>query len=196
MLKQFKNYINAQKLFLRKEKILLTVSGGIDSVAMCELFYQAGFQFGIAHCNFALRGDESDADEVFVKNLAEKYEVPFYVNRFNTADYARENGISIQMAARELRFSWFDNILTAEKYHYIATAHHQNDEIETFFINLMRGTGVAGLHGILPKHNRIIHPLLFTNRDKILGFVNANKLEFREDSSNSSGKTVAVSVVY
>ena len=190
MLKQFKNYINAQKLFLRKEKILLTVSGGIDSVAMCELFYQAGFQFGIAHCNFALRGDESDADEVFVKNLAEKYEVPFYVNRFNTADYARENGISIQMAARELRFSWFDNILTAEKYHYIATAHHQNDEIETLFINLMRGTGVAGLHGILPKHNRIIHPLLFTNRDKILGFVNANKLEFREDSSNSSDKYI------
>ena len=190
MLKQFKKYIATQKLFLRKEKILLTVSGGIDSVAMCELFYQAGLQFGIAHCNFGLRGDESDADEVFVKNLAEKYEVPFYVNRFNTADFARENGISIQMAARELRFKWFDEILTAEKYHYIATAHHQNDEIETFFINLMRGTGVAGLHGILPKHNKIIHPLLFANRDKIENFIKENNLKFREDSSNSSDKYI------
>lgn len=190
MLKQFKRYIAAQKLFLRKEKILLTVSGGIDSVAMCELFYQAGLQFGIAHCNFGLRGGESDADEIFVKTLAEKYEVTFYVNHFDTPEFARNKGISIQMAARELRYKWFDEILTAEKYQYIATAHHQNDEIETFFINLMRGTGVAGLHGILPKQNRIIHPLLFANRDKIAEFVNANKLEFREDSSNSSDKYV------
>ncbi len=190
MLKQFKRYIAAQKLFLRKEKILLTVSGGIDSVAMCELFYQAGLQFGIAHCNFGLRAGESDVDEIFVKTLAEKYDVTFYVNRFDTAQYAKDHGISIQMAARELRYKWFDEILTAENYQYIATAHHQNDEIETFFINLMRGTGVAGLHGILPKQNRIIHPLLFANRDKIKEFVSLNNLDYREDSSNSSDKYI------
>ncbi len=188
MLKQFKRYIATQKLFLRKEKILLTVSGGVDSVVMSELFYQAGLRFGIAHCNFQLRGDESNGDELFVKELAEKYEVPFYVNRFDTSTYASENGISIQMAARELRYNWFDELLNSEKYHHIATAHHQNDQIETFFINLIRGTGLAGLHGILPKQNNVIHPLLFTNRERIEIFAKENKLIFREDSSNSSVK--------
>lgn len=188
MLKQFKRYIATQKLFLRKEKILLAVSGGIDSVVMCELFYQAGLNFGIAHCNFKLRGVESNGDEQSVKELAKKYEVPFFVNYFNTESYASDNGISIQMAARELRYKWFYEILNSENYHYIATAHHQNDQIETFFINLLRGTGLAGLHGILPKQNQIIHPLLFTSREKIENFAKDNNLIYREDSSNSSDK--------
>jgi tRNA(Ile)-lysidine synthase len=188
MLKQFKRFIATQKLFLRKEKILLTVSGGIDSVVMCELFYQAGLHFGIAHCNFRLRGSESDGDEKFVKELAEKYNVPFYIHHFETNTYAIENGISIQMAARDLRYAWFDEIIKNECYQYIATAHHQNDQIETFFINLLRGTGIAGLHGILPKQNQIIHPLLFTSREKIEAFAKSNNLNFREDSSNSSTK--------
>ncbi len=188
MLKQFKRYIATQKLFLRKEKILLTVSGGIDSVVMCELFYQAGLHFGIAHCNFQLRGIESDGDELFVKELALNYEVPFYGNHFDTISYSNKNGISIQMAARELRYAWFDEILKNECYQYIATAHHQNDQIETFFINLLRGTGIAGLHGILPKQNQIIHPLLFTTREKIEVFAEINNLIYREDSSNNSNK--------
>ena len=188
MFKSFKKYISSQKLFIRKDKILLTVSGGIDSVAMCELFHQARLQFGIAHCNFQLRGQESDADELFVKQLAEKYNVPFYVKHFKTGDFASENGISIQMAARQLRYDWFEELIKTEKYHFYATAHHQNDEIETFFINLLRGTGIAGLHGILPKQNHLIRPLLFTNRGKIEQFANDNKLEYREDSSNASAK--------
>lgn len=188
MLKQFKRYFTTQKLFFRKEKILLTVSGGIDSVVMCELFYQSGLHFGIAHCNFQLRGDESDGDELFVKNMAAKYQVPLYIKHFETNTYSSENGISIQMAARKLRYDWFEEILNSEKYDYIATAHHQNDQIETFFINLLRGTGLAGLHGILPKQNKIIHPLLFTTREKIISFANQNGLVHREDSSNSSVK--------
>ncbi|NVN94478.1 MAG: tRNA lysidine(34) synthetase TilS [Bacteroidetes bacterium] len=188
MFKQFKRYISAQKLFTRKDKILLTVSGGLDSVVMCELFYQSGLQFGIAHCNFLLRGQESDLDEIFVKDLASKYNVPFHVNHFQTIDFASEKNVSIQMAARQLRYDWFEELVEAEKYQYYATAHHQNDEIETFFINLLRGTGIAGLHGILPKQNHLIRPLLFTCREKIEKFANELQLKHREDSSNSSEK--------
>ena len=188
MLQQFKRYISSQKLFTRKDKILLTVSGGIDSVVMCELFYQTGLQFGIAHCNFQLRGQESDADELFVKKLAAKYNVHFYVKHFKTVDVASENKISIQMAARQLRYNWFEELIKTEKYHFYASAHHQNDEIETFFINLLRGTGIAGLHGILPKQNHLIRPLLFTNRSKIEQFSDNNQLDYREDSSNASAK--------
>jgi len=188
MFKAFKRYISSQKLFTRKDKILLTVSGGIDSVVMCELFHQAGLQFGIAHCNFQLRGQESDADEYFVKLMAEKYEVPFYVNHFNTLDIASGLSVSIQMAARQIRYDWFEEIVESEKYQYFATAHHQNDEIETFFINLLRGTGIAGLHGISPKQHHLIRPLLFTNRSKIEKYAGENKLEYREDSSNVSIK--------
>ncbi|MFZ4399758.1 MAG: tRNA lysidine(34) synthetase TilS [Bacteroidales bacterium] len=188
MLAQFKRYISSQKLFKRKDRILLTVSGGIDSIVMCELFHQAGLQFGIAHCNFQLRGQESSDDEIFVKGLAAKYEVPFYMNRFNTLDVATEMSISIQMAARFLRYDWFEKLVETEQYQYYATAHHQNDEIETFFINLLRGTGIAGLHGISPKQNHLIRPLLFTNRSKIEKFANDNQLIYREDSSNSSAK--------
>ena len=188
MLKQFKRYSSSQKLFTRKDKILLTVSGGLDSVVMCELFYQAGLQFGIAHCNFQLRGQESEADESFVKELAAKYEVPFYVNHFDTMEIASEMSVSIQMAARQLRYDWFEEIAENDNYQYYATAHHQNDEIETFFINLLRGTGIAGLHGISPKQNHLIRPMLFTSRDKIEKFATENQLLYREDSSNNSVK--------
>ena len=188
MLNLFKRYISSQKLFARNDKILLTVSGGIDSVVMCELFKQAGLQFGIAHCNFQLRGLESDTDEIFVKELAAKYGVPFYVNHFKTLDVASEMSVSIQMAARQLRYDWFEDIVEKEKYQFYATAHHQNDEIETFFINLLRGTGIAGLHGISPKQHHLIRPLLFANRSKIEKFALENQLIHREDSSNSSIK--------
>lgn len=188
MLEQFQNFIQKEKLFTTEDKILLAVSGGMDSVLMCELFHKAGFKFAIAHCNFQLRGDESNQDEKFVSELSKKYNVPFFVTSFQTADFANETGISIQMAARELRFKWFQELLETENYDYVAAAHHLDDQIETFFVNLSRGTGIAGLHGILPKHGNIIHPILFVYRKEIEKYITENKIEFREDSSNKSTK--------
>src|ERR1017187_10418267 len=188
MLHRLLDFIKKENLFLTKDKILVAVSGGIDSVVLCELFHQATIKFGIAHCNFKLRDKESDGDEIFVKALAKKYDVPFYSKSFDTALYSKENGISIQMAARDLRYSWFEEIRIKEKYQYIAVAHHQNDVVETVLMNLIKGTGIAGLHGILPKKDKIIRPLLFATREEIEAFAKENKLKFREDSSNQSDK--------
>ncbi|MCF8297820.1 MAG: tRNA lysidine(34) synthetase TilS [Saprospiraceae bacterium] len=170
------------------DKILLTVSGGMDSVVMCELFHQAGLKFGMAHCNFKLRGEESDGDARFVESLAKKYQVPLFIVEFETAKVAKELKISTQMAARDLRYEWFEKIRTENEYDFIATAHHQDDQVETFFINLLRGTGISGLHGILPKNGNIIRPLLFANRKEIVEFQQKYKLKFREDSSNAATK--------
>ena len=186
LLRQFRNYILKENLFEKKDKIILAVSGGIDSVAMCQLFYLARFQFAIAHCNFHLRGDESDEDSVFVKQLAEKYKVPFFITDFNTTEYARSQGISIEMAARDLRYNWFDELLKKQNYQYVAIAHQLDDSVETFFINLLRGTGIAGLHGIQPKQNKFIRPLLFITREELEHFIKKEKLEYRQDSTNQS----------
>ena len=188
MLKEFKTFIATNNLFGKKDKVLLAVSGGIDSVVMCELFHRAGFSFGIAHCNFGLRGKESDEDEVIVEKLAGRYKVPFHSKRFPTATIAKEKGISIQMAARELRYLWFNEILRKEGYNCIATAHHLDDQVETFFINMLRSTGIAGFHGILPQQGSIIRPLLFAYRHDIELFARQNHLAFREDSSNLETK--------
>lgn len=190
MLKSFQSYIEQQKLFSQKEKILLTVSGGMDSVVMCELFHLTGIKFGIAHCNFQLRGKESDGDDAFVKALAKKYKVEFHSIKFDTSSFAKKNKLSTQIAARQLRYTWFEEIKNEFKYKYIATAHHQDDSIETFFINIIRGTSISGLHGILPKQGNIIRPLLFTNKNEIIAFVKKHKLNYREDSSNASDKYV------
>jgi len=186
LLKNFLNYIKENELFSKEKKILVGVSGGIDSVVMCDLFNQAGFKFAIAHCNFRLRGEESDADETFVQHLSKKYQVPIYSTRFETQQYATEKKISIQMAARELRYKWMQEIRVGEGYDYVAIAHHQNDVIETFFVNLLRGTGIAGLHGIAAKKNEIVRPLLAFSRAEIETYAINNKLSFREDSSNLS----------
>jgi tRNA(Ile)-lysidine synthase len=188
MLNEFKAFIGLEKLFGPDDRILLAVSGGIDSVVMSELFSRAGYSFGIAHCNFGLRGKESDADEVFVEKLASKYKVPFYSKRFLTSKGAKEKGISIQMAARELRYQWFEEIRETEKYSSVATAHHLDDQVETFFINLLRSTGIAGFHGILPRQGKVIRPLLFSCRNNIEAFARKYKLAFREDSSNIETK--------
>jgi tRNA(Ile)-lysidine synthase len=188
MLKEFKAFITSEKLFGAEDRILLAVSGGIDSVVMCELFHWAGYTYGVAHCNFNLRGMESDADEAFVENLAKKYQVPFYHKRFLTRKEAGDKRISIQMAARDLRYHWFEELRKKEKYHSIATAHHLDDQIETFFINLLRSTGIAGFHGILPRKGNLVRPLLFTHRDDIAAFAKKHKLIFREDSSNAETK--------
>jgi len=188
MLQAFKTYIKKEKLFVPGEKILLAVSGGMDSVAMAELFCRAKYSFGIAHCNFQLRGEESDEDEVFVKDFAKKLKVPCYNRQFFTTDYADEHRLSTQMAARELRYNWFNELLTKEGYSFLATAHHLNDQVETFFINMLRSTGIAGFHGILPKQGKIIRPMLFAAREEIEEFIKKNKLVYREDRSNQEIK--------
>jgi len=185
---KFINFITSHDLCCKSEKLLLAISGGIDSVAMAALFHRNGFHFGIAHCNFGLRGIESDEDERFVATLATKYGVPLHIKQFRTSEYAKQHGISIQMAARELRYSWFEELCIQHQYNQIATAHHLDDQVETFFINLIRGTGISGLHGIPVRHGNVIRPLMFTYRKEIAEFARANHLHYRSDSSNATNK--------
>lgn len=188
MLHEFLKYIRETQLFPENERVLLTVSGGIDSVVMAELFARAGLPFAIAHCNFRLRGAASDGDEAFVSSLAETYGVPFFVKKFETEASAREQSISIQMAARELRYKWFRQIAEENDLQYIATAHHMNDVLETMLLNLIRGTGLAGLHGILPRQGKIVRPLLFADKAGIEAFAAGHQLRWRKDSSNEDTK--------
>ncbi len=187
-LDRFLSFIKEKNLFSDSDRILLTVSGGSDSVLMVHLFDAAGIDFGIAHCNFHLRGAESDGDEAFVSALAKTLKVPLYVEHFDTHGFASGKGISIQMAARELRYAWFEKIRKEEGYHRIATAHHQSDTTETVLLNLVRGTGVAGLHGIKEKKGFIVRPLLFLSGPEVKDLVADNCIAFREDSSNLSAK--------
>lgn len=184
MLEKFKDYINANKLISQKGKVLLAVSGGMDSVIMTEIFKLSGFDYSIAHCNFHLRGVESNEDALFVEALSKEAKVEFYLKDFDTAGYAAENKLSIQMAARQLRVCWLEDLVEQYGYQCYATAHHQDDQIETLFINLLRGCGISGLHGILPKVGVLIHPMLFTNRTEIEAFAKNNNILYREDSSN------------
>ena len=185
-LQNFLDYISQNSLFNPDERILLAVSGGKDSVVMAHFFKEAGFKFGIAHCNFGLRGEESQRDERFVSSLATQFEVPLYITHFATKAYAAEHKVSTQMAARDLRYHWFEELRQQEGYDYIAVAHHQDDAIETVLLNLVRGTGIAGLHGILPKRDYLIRPLLFLSRTGIDDALLENNYDFVEDSSNSS----------
>jgi tRNA(Ile)-lysidine synthase len=208
LLNKFINNIHQENLFQKNDYLLLAVSGGADSVALCELCFQAGFHFEIAHCNFQLRGEESQRDEEFVRQLAEKYWSKVFIKKFDTKKYAEEKKISIQIAARELRYEWFDELLKEEfagSYHsasnlipdstnliphtsYLLTAHHANDNIETLLMNFFKGTGIKGLQGILSNQGKIIRPLLFAKKKEIISFIKENNLEFVEDSSNSSEK--------
>ncbi len=165
---------------------LLAVSGGLDSVVMAHLFREANFPFAIAHGNFQLRGGESDSDEHFVQKLASDFGVPFFVKRFETKTYAKQRGLSTQMAARDLRYEWFDQIAEENDFATIATAHHLNDSVETALLNFVRGTALAGLSGIAPKSGLLLRPLLFASRNEILEYAQTHKLAWREDSSNAS----------
>lgn len=185
---RLRQFIAEKELFQPDETLLLAVSGGKDSVLMAHLFAEAGFRFAIAHCNFQLRGQASDADETFVGELAASFPVSFYATRFDTAHYAKQHGLSIQMAARTLRYSWLEKIREAQGYHYIAVGHHQTDSVETMFLNMLRGTGIAGLGGITPRRERIIRPLLGFTGPEVADEVHARSLPFREDISNASTK--------
>lgn len=184
MIEAFQNFIKKEGLISDNESVLLTVSGGIDSMVMLHLFMNSSYPFAVAHCNFGLRGAESDGDEALVKSICTKNNISFFSKKFETKQFAAENKISTQMAARELRYAWFNELRTKHNFQLIATAHHQNDVAETMLINITRGTGISGLHGIFSKKNNIIRPLLFANRNQIEAFASAEKIPFREDSSN------------
>ncbi len=186
MLHRFLTFINEQKLFEPTEKILLTVSGGKDSVAMLDLFCCAKLNFAVAHCNFQLREKDAEEDQVFVENLCLDKKIAFYTKTFDTKAFAKSNKISIEMAARTLRYEWFEELRKTLDFDYIATAHHLNDSIETVLLNLTKGTGIAGLKGISAKKERIIRPVLFASRSQIDSYVADNQLVWREDSSNAS----------
>ncbi|MBR3682481.1 MAG: tRNA lysidine(34) synthetase TilS [Tidjanibacter sp.] len=185
---KFREYIKEHQLATADNRILLTVSGGVDSMVMMHLFVEAGYKVGVAHCNFQLRGTESEEDEVLVAEQAAALGVPCYNRRFDTKGEMAATGESVQIAARRLRYGWFAELCTDEGYDTIAVAHHADDSIETFFINLLRGTGLKGLTGISLTNGRIIRPLLFATRHEINDYAKAHKIPFREDSSNRSTK--------
>lgn len=186
MLEQFLNHIQVNQLFPRDARVLLAVSGGLDSVVMAALFREAGFSFGIAHVNFQLRGEESQGDEAFVKALAGTLGVPCYVTHFDTQALADEHKLSIQMMARELRYAWFESLMKQEGYAHLATAHQQQDSVETVLMHWMHGMSLDGLTGIPVKQGAVIRPLLFASRDAIRAYALRHQLSWREDSSNAS----------
>ena len=188
--KKFKSHINSNHLFTKDAQLLLAVSGGIDSIVLTDLVYKAGYKFSIAHCNFQLRGEESDGDEVLVKSLGEKYKVEVHIQKFTTEQYANENKLSIQEAARELRYAWFQQLLSTANYQLstLLTAHHADDNVETLLMNFFRGTGLHGLTGIPEKNEKISRPLLHITKEELITYATENQLEFREDASNSSSK--------
>jgi tRNA(Ile)-lysidine synthase len=226
LLQSFKDYIANERLFAAGDALLVAVSGGLDSVVLCELCHRAGYSFSMAHANFQLRGEESERDEEFVRQLAAKYGRELFLRRFDTQEYADGQKVSVQVAARELRYGWFrevagqmslggpgqpgatpsavkkeaagavggnaaDSLETkaaGSKPSLILTAHHLDDNIETVLMNFFKGTGIGGLHGILPKQGGLVRPLLFTGKEALEKFARENALSWVEDSSNLSDK--------
>lgn len=179
------NFIQAQHLFLKKDTVLVATSGGADSVVLCHLLKQLGYNFAIAHCNFNLRSTESVRDELFVENLAQQLEVPYFQTSFNTKEIAATQKKSIEETARDLRYAWFYELLKKHNFTCVATAHHADDNVETVVMNFFRGTGITGLKGILPKHNSIVRPLLKASKQEILQYAKDNKFHFVTDSTNA-----------
>ncbi|MEM9416792.1 MAG: tRNA lysidine(34) synthetase TilS [Bacteroidota bacterium] len=184
MLEAFLSFILEHQLLPSQGTTLLAVSGGVDSVVMTRLFQQAKLPFAVAHCNFGLRGDASVQDESWVRALAQQYAVDFYTQTFDVSAHACSKGISIQMAARELRYAWFQALCEEHGFEKVATAHHNNDNLETVLLHLTKGTGLAGLHGILPGQGRYIRPLLFASKIDLIQYARTEGLAWREDGSN------------
>ena len=186
MLDQLQSFIKKHQLLASDDDLLLAVSGGKDSVAMAHLFHQLGYKFALAHCNFKLRNEDSDLDEAFVKELAHQFNVPFYVQTFETNTYAKENRISIQMAARDLRYQWFNSICRDRGFDKILTAHHLDDSIETLLIKKSRKASVGALQGIPLRNANTIRPMLCFSVTEIQNYLAENAIQYREDKSNAS----------
>ena len=188
MLAKLKKHIVENFQFLENKKLVLATSGGLDSMVMAHLFQQLGFDIALAHCNFQLRGLESFEDQNFVQEYAATNEIPLFITQFDTEAFAKDYKLSTQLAARDLRYSWFYELLETENYDYVLTAHHADDNLETFLINLSRGTGLEGLVGIPEQNDKIIRPLLLFSRQEIANYAAENTIQWREDSSNASDK--------
>jgi len=188
MLLKFQNHLASRFPFLENKKLFLAVSGGLDSMVLLHLFNQLPYEIAVLHCNFQLRGLESFGDQDFIQNYCDQNNIPIFTTQFDTEAFAKDYKLSTQVAARELRYSWFYELLETKKFDFILTAHHADDNLETFIINLTRGTGLDGLTGIPEQNDKIIRPLLPFSRDEILTYAEENKIEWREDSSNASNK--------
>lgn len=184
MLTKFQNYIESNHLINKGDRILVALSGGVDSMVLAELFRRGGYDIAFAHCNFHLRGKESDGDEHFVREYAERVGVKLFVRQFDTLDFVENNKVSVEMAARELRYAWFNDLINANE-QLLALAHHADDQIETFFINLLRGSGIKGLKAMQPRNGMYIRPLLWASREEIKKFAIENGIQWREDSTNN-----------
>lgn len=184
MLEQFRKYVESHHLINKGDRILVALSGGVDSMVLAELLRRGGYDIAFAHCNFHLRGKESDGDEQFVREYADRVGVKLYVKQFDTLDYVENNKVSVEMAAREMRYAWFDDVIGAGGYK-LALAHHADDQIETFFINLLRGSGIKGLKAMQPRNGMYIRPLLWASREEIKQFALENGIQWREDSTNN-----------
>ncbi|GAA6769250.1 tRNA lysidine(34) synthetase TilS [Flavobacterium sp. CGRL1] len=190
MLSKFQNHIVSRFPFLKQKKLFLAVSGGLDSMVLLHLFKQLNYEIAVLHCNFQLRGLESFGDQEFIQNYCDKNNIKIFTTQFDTQAFAEDYKLSIQVAARELRYSWFYELLDEKHFDYFLTAHHADDNLETFIINLTRGTGLDGLTGIPEQNDKIIRPLLPFSREEILKYAQENNIEWREDSSNASTKYV------
>ncbi|MFC7357486.1 tRNA lysidine(34) synthetase TilS [Jejudonia soesokkakensis] len=188
MLQDFKKHINASFSFLKGKRLLVACSGGLDSVVLTYLLKHSDFDLALAHCNFSLRASESDSDEDFVVTLADKLSIPVFTETFQTKQFAKDHKVSIQMAARQLRYDWFSQLLKSTHYEYVVTAHHADDALETFLINLSRGSGLRGLTGIPEINENIIRPLLPFSKAQILAYAKKENLYWREDSSNAASE--------
>lgn len=185
MQEDFGRYNQEHRLFSPADRLVLAVSGGVDSMVMCDLLRKSGADFVMAHCNFHLRGDESDGDERFVCDYAERNGLRCFVKHFDTQQYAAEHGVSIEMAARDLRYEWFEELRQQLGRDKIVLAHHADDQAETFFINLLRGAGLHGLKGMKPENGVLIRPLLWASREQILAYAKENGIAWREDRTNA-----------
>ena len=172
MIRKIQQFIENKNLFSKDNNLLLAISGGADSVCLFIVLYELGYKIELAHCNFNLRGKDSDKEERFVKDLANKYGVRYHVKSFETKKYANTENFSIQMAARDLRYKWFDELLVKNNLDFVITGHHKGDNVETFLMNLIRGSGINGFSGIKPKNNNIVRPLLEISRQEIENYLN------------------------
>ncbi len=188
MLKQLESNIRKNSLFSKEQRLLLAFSGGVDSVVLTHLLHEAGYSISLAHCNFRLRGEEAQGDRAFCESFAKNLGIPFLAKDFDTKAYATEHKLSVQMAARELRYDWFKELMPEHGFDRLITAHHAGDNVETLLVNLVRGTGIGGLQGIPEQQDDLVRPLLFATKEEIMAYAEKQQLPYRDDSSNAEVK--------